>query len=428
MRSSPPTSSSDDQDSSQEEGSTSRVNRQRIHPDQARDRFFPSRLEATGVDFSDRISSQSKSYHVRKSRPRRKGSTRAGESADSSDEEGETLARRIARLKREVEEVQSEIANAETVKENSKSLGVSETATAGDMDSIAKLSSILTTLKGHQLKPAPPTHNLDLVVTVTPKAKQEPSQSPSSPLPTNTQTAIDTTRVLTKAVALESRLSALEATLGIPSTLLPPSSSPLTSLTRSNKPILTHLDTLEAHMTTLSTTTLPTLESLKSQIDALSTSAARLAEARAAATSAQAALLAAQTSRSPDLAAALEDARSATAEVDDPVLVAQVEALYAALPTVEALAPLLPATLERLRSLRGLHANAAAVGGVLAELEARQAGMEGEIAKWREGLERVEAAAKRGGAVMAGNREVVEGWVRELEARVESMMEAEGRS
>lgn len=181
-------------------------------------------------------------------------------------------------------------------------------------------------------------------------------------------------------------------------------------------------------MTTLSTTTLPTLESLKSQIDALSTSAARLAEARAAATSAQAALLAAQTSRSPDLAAALEDARSATAEVDDPVLVAQVEALYAALPTVEALAPLLPATLERLRSLRGLHANAAAVGGVLAELEARQAGMEGEIAKWREGLERVEAAAKRGGAVMAGNREVVEGWVRELEARVESMMEAEGRS
>jgi len=164
---------------------------------------------------------------------------------------------------------------------------------------------------------------------------------------------------------------------------------------------------------------------MKAQIDALSTSTAHLAEARSAATAAQAAFLAAKSNRAPDLDAVLQEARTANSIVNDPVLVAQVEALYDALPTIEALAPLLPAVLERLRSLRGLHTDAAAVCENLAELEKRQAGLGGEIMKWREGLESVEGALSKGENTANGNREVIEEWVKELESRVEKMIHEE---
>lgn len=381
------------------------MNHQRIHLDQARNRFSPARLDAENVDFSDRISNKPKSYHVRQSRrrrPRQYGSRGNDDTTASSGEEDETLAKRIARLKREVEEVQAELASASATKEPSKN---KTTSAEDERKSISNLSSILSSLQ----LPSRAAH-----ATLQPQATQQPA--PADPTPTSTQTHTDTARILSKATALESRLARLEAILGTASTHLP------TSSLHTPRPMLTHLSTLEAQMHTLTATTVPSLESMRAQIDALSTSTARLAEARSAASSAQAALLAAQTSRSPDLEAMLQEARAATAAVDDPALVAQVEALYAALPTVEALAPLLPATVARLRSLRGLHADAAEVRGRLVEVEKRQAGVDGEIGRWKEGLERVEAAIRSGEGIMEGNREVVEGWVRELEARVERMV------
>jgi len=357
------------------------------------------------VDFSDRISNKPKSYHVRQSRrrrPRQYGSRGNDDTTASSGEEDETLAKRIARLKREVEEVQAELASASATKEPSKN---KTTSAEDERKSISNLSSILSSLQ----LPSRAAH-----ATLQPQATQQPA--PADRTPTSTQTHTDTARILSKATALESRLARLEAILGTASTHLP------TSSLHTPRPMLTHLSTLEAQMHTLTATTVPSLESMRAQIDALSTSTARLAEARSAASSAQAALLAAQTSRSPDLEAMLQEARAATAAVDDPALVAQVEALYAALPTVEALAPLLPATVARLRSLRGLHADAAEVRGRLVEVEKRQAGVDGEIGRWKEGLERVEAAIRSGEGIMEGNCEVVEGWVRELEARVERMV------
>ena len=101
-------------------------------------------------------------------------------------------------------------------------------------------------------------------------------------------------------------------------------------------------------------------------------------------------------------------------EPDEPV--AEVDAAGAAIG--QALAPLLPPLLDRLRSLRAVHADAASAADALDRLERGQADMAAEIAQWREGLDRVERAVERGEKSMAGNRDVVEGWVRELEDRI----------
>jgi len=340
-------------------------------------------------------------------------------SADSSSEESETLAKRIARLKREVEEVQGEISSVKASKAQTDETGNVTTILEEEKESMAKLSRIMTTLQMPDkiIMPKARDANSELVQDQD-HMEHEQARTIAYPVPISVQSHSDTNRVLSKATALEARLSSLEVVLGISSTLLPES---LITTPRSKKPILSHLATLETHMNTLTSTTLPSLDSLKAQIDALSTSTAHLAEARSAATSAQAALLAAKSSRSPDLDAILQEVRNANSVVNDPTLVAQVEALYDALPTIEALAPLQPAVLERLRSLRGLHTEAAAVCGNLAELEKRQASLTGEIAKWKAGLDKGEDALSAGEETARSNREVIEGWVRKLESRVEEM-------
>lgn len=335
------------------------------------------------------------------------------------------MGERIARLKREVEEVQSEIMSTDAVKEDVEGAEILSRRRRSERESIAKLSRILTSLQLPKIDLTDYTQNEDSTAMSTvqdqQQAEERSAKAPRS-IPTSVQTHSDTSRVLSKATILESRLSLLEAALGVSSTLLPESSA---TTPRSNKPVLSHIATLEAQMSTLTSTTIPSLDSMRAQIDTLSTSTARLTEARSAAASAQAALLAAQTSRSPDFDAVLREARTATAAVDDPTLVAQVGSLYDALPTIEALAPLLPAVLERLRSLRAVHTDAVAASGNLAELEKTQAGMGAEIAKWREGLEKLEGALSSGGDVTNSNREVVEAWVRDLEARMDTMMELE---
>lgn len=97
------------------------------------------------------------------------------------------------------------------------------------------------------------------------------------------------------------------------------------------------------------------------------------------------------------------------------------KALYGTLPTIENLAPLLPSLLDRLRSLRAIHADAATASESLERAEKKQADMAGDIKKWKAGLERVEEAMKNADTVMNGNMKVVEGWVKELEAKVEKL-------
>ena len=79
--------------------------------------------------------------------------------------------------------------------------------------------------------------------------------------------------------------------------------------------------------------------------------------------------------------------------------------------------------LDRLRSLRLIHADAAGASQSLAAVEKKQAEMGEEIRSWREGLRKVEEVMRGGEERMKGNARVVEKWVKELEGRVRALGE-----
>ncbi len=101
-----------------------------------------------------------------------------------------------------------------------------------------------------------------------------------------------------------------------------------------------------------------------------------------------------------------------------PQTYAKVKALYRTLPTLERLHPILPPLLDRLYSLRTIHANAARASDMLDEVEKSQEETAAEITMWREGLDKVEARMRSGEEIIKGNVQVVEGWVKDIEERM----------
>ncbi|EQL00716.1 Dynamitin subunit 2 [Ophiocordyceps sinensis CO18] len=79
---------------------------------------------------------------------------------------------------------------------------------------------------------------------------------------------------------------------------------------------------------------------------------------------------------------------------------------------------MLPPLLDRLRSLRAIHADAATASQTLERIEAQQADMTGELKQWRDGLEKMEGAMRNGDAAVKDNVKVMEGWVKDLEERM----------
>lgn len=227
----------------------------------------------------------------------------------------------------------------------------------------------------------------------------------------------DTQRVLSIAADFEARMASLENALGINATFLDHLAN-----TPSSKPILPTLDLLEKQISLLSTTTIPSLDSMHRHIQQLTQASERLEEARKAATTAQDVRKEKSASTPGTILQDPGGEHTRTdAVIDDPDLTAKIAALYTHLPTIETLGPLLPSVLERLRSLQVLHSNAAAASEGLTQLEQRQAQMSGELETWRKGLERVEEAVEREGEISAGNMEMLEGWVKDLERRMEEV-------
>ena len=105
--------------------------------------------------------------------------------------------------------------------------------------------------------------------------------------------------------------------------------------------------------------------------------------------------------------------------MDDPEQVSKINALYGTLPTIESLSPLLPSLLDRLRSLRSVHADATAAYHSLTQVESRQEAMAEELRFWRAGLEKVEGVVEQAQKTMSGSMSAVEGWVTELEDRMQ---------
>lgn len=371
------------------------ISRSRLRVDQARSRFMPATVDASDVDFSDRLNSKRKSYKTSSRRHRilEDGTEELGDLSDEDD--AGNLARKIARLKREIEEAREEYGKHKAAAKESKA---ETTAGEEEIESLSKaldeISRIDESLAPRTIRAAVPRGGdvgeeaLDLRDGTSYTITYAPSYQE--------------THALAKAADFDRRLVILEKALGIGSVAMPEFDS--NGLPRAIMPLLEHL---HRQISTLSDASVPSLDSISRRVRTLAQEAENLEKARRNAKAAHEALVAAGAAPT-----------SETAVPEDSEQLAKINALYGTLPTIENLTPLLPPLLDRLRSLRMIHADAATASETLASIEKKQAEMATDIQQWREGLHKVEDAIRNGDAAMAKNVDVMSEWVKDLERKM----------
>ncbi|KAL3464680.1 Dynamitin-domain-containing protein [Aspergillus heterothallicus] len=417
--------------------SDSDIDQDHVNADEARAHFLGATVDARHVNFSDNIAAKRKSY-VSKNRRRKNN----GAEDEESDSETESLERKLARLQREVEELKDEMAASQ--KPEAESNEVADESKTID-DGVEKLSRALDHLYASSRGVSQPHSAASLISQRLASSASTPSieASGTQARPSAVELDDETAGILSHAAAFDARLALIESAMGIST-----SSNPFLSEGASDpplQPVLPALDHLTTRLSslmsllvgpspvpaapttataaTMSTTTMstPHLEMLSARVRKLTTDAENLAQARKrandAAKSAQTARLG-RTTSDFTIASPIEPEQS-SAQRDEQAT--KIQALYSTLPIIQSLHPILPSVLERLRSLRAIHAGAAQASESLDELEKRQAEMAGEIEQWREGLKTVEEKMSQGETALKSNIEVVEPWVRDLEKRLERL-------
>ncbi|KAG9659111.1 hypothetical protein KCU64_g4073, partial [Aureobasidium melanogenum] len=346
------------------------ISRTKLQPDEARSQFQSSRVDARETDFSDRVSSKRRAYVVSN---REQGQD--GEDYDSEDE-NESLQRKLARLNREMQEVQNEL-------EKRKSEANGTQAHPEDEDVAAQLAQLSTALDSMRQSQSAQARLSKQLATSTP-AKADAVTVPESTRSGEVTKETTDTRTLNKVVDFDARLALLERQLGITSLDTPEASTANSTFT----PIIPTLSLLDRQLALL------TSSSSQSHIDTLAQKLQQQQQAPTAGTT------------------------DTNHDSQSPEDMAKLRALYALLPTLTSLSPTLPPLLTRLRSLRTLHANAVTASQTLDEVEQRQDEADKEIREWRDGLKKLEEAVARAESGMLENSAAVEAWVKELEERV----------
>ncbi|PYH91464.1 putative dynactin subunit [Aspergillus ellipticus CBS 707.79] len=428
-------------------GSNSDIDRQGINADDARAHFLGATVDARDVNFSDSIALKRKAYK-NKNRRRRRTENGLEEPEDFSDSEDETVERKLARLRREVEELKSEMT---TQQSEAEPVEAPADGTDSHGDGVLELSRALDNLYTSRSTSGPHSAAAVLSQKIASQSTSEPSTTaPGNQKgdPTNTQpdALASSAGVLAHAAAFDGRLALIEAAMGISS-----SSNPFVSDGISEpalQPVLPALDHLTSRLSTLmnilvgpnpvsavptmgsaapsTTITTPHLETLSTRVRKLTADTEALASARKravdAAKAAQNARIASAAIEPSDMSVSSSSATEvdpAATQRDEQAI--KIQALYSTLPAIQSLHPILPSVLERLRSLRAIHAGAAQASESLDTLEKRQADMAREIEQWREGLRVVEEKMNAGETAMKSNVELVEPWVRDLESRLDRL-------
>lgn len=394
------------------------INRRRLQPDQARSRFLPARVDARDVDFSDRISHQRRSYRT-SSRHQRQNISGGNELGDLSDEENESFERKLARLRREVEEVKHEFEKRQTGNSNAPGEDGSESV-EDSAGGISDLSDLLDAVYMHG-QGGVTEAEAQLVRTIGRFSKAS-KVSPGLESRSGTQGEVEgfasmqstqgpriqPSQVLAKAAEFDSRLSILEKYLGLSGSTMPDLAD------QPPKPILHTLGNLEQTLSTVSAATTSSLDAASQSVHKLIQEAERLDELRRSAHASGESSLAGNQPNMRDSMALTGDGKS----LEETERMSKINALYGTLPTIDSLSPTLPLILDRLRTLRLIHSSAGAASSTLEEVEKRQAEQESEIKQWREALEKVEEKIQEGEGSMLNNVKVVGDWVKDLEARI----------
>ena len=342
------------------------------------------------MDFSDRVDGKRKSYKASSRRQRilQDGTEELGDLSDDDDDE--SLERKIARLKREVEEAKEEYARRKAA----PSAGGSDAVGAENLVSLSQIlgeisKPISTTLAPQVLKtaPAPADAKEEAVVAMGQDATYTVTYAPG----------YEQTHALAKAADFDRRLLMLEKGLGISTSSVPEVGSD--GLARA---ILPTLDSLEKQISTLSQASTANLDAISRRVRTLAAEQDKLNDSRE-----KAKTLREELGRHAPTPAGEESEQDA-----------KINALYGILPTIESLAPILPPLLDRLRSLKTIHADAATASETLGRIEKEQAEMAAELKQWKGGLEKMETAMKDGDVAVKGNMKVMESWVKDLEERM----------
>lgn len=380
------------------------ISRSRLRIDQARSRFMPSQVDAKDVDFSDRVNGKRKSYKAssRRQRVLQDGTEELGDLSD--EDEGESLARKIARLKREIEEAKEEFGKQKAAEKKSEAEGeekqeVELASLSQVLDEISKRPEDLTQGLGFRPIKSSPRQEKDTAEG----GASEAAEDASATYTVTYAPSYEQTHALAKAADFDQRLALLEKAIGIGSSALPELDS--SGLPRA---IVPTLEKLQKQVSTLSEASSSSLDTISRKVRQLTQEADQLEKSRRQAKQARDALATTGPGPSSPGIADSEDSEQTT----------KINALYSTLPTIENLTPLLPSLLDRLRSLRALHADAATASETLDRIEKRQSDMASDIKQWREGLEKIEGAIKDGESSMGNNTKVVEGWVKDLEEKM----------
>jgi nuclear migration protein JNM1 len=358
------------------------------------------------------VNGKRKSYKAssRRQRKREDGTEELGDFSD--EEDGESLERKLARLRREIEEVKEEFTKRRLEKEKTekKQDQLDQVAVQEDAASLSKMLDSIS--ENYRVRGGKPGVALAQALKTTLKSS---GSSANTVVPRNVSGEATYTvtyaphyqqsHALAKAADFDTRLTLLEKTLGIASTVIPALDFKGVPIT-----VLPTLDILQRQVSVLAESSPSSLDSISRRVRALIQEVEKLDEARRSAKAAQ-----------DELRVAGGDAAMKGDEIGDSEQEAKVNALYGTLATIENLSPLLPSLLDRLRSLRAIHADAAMASQNLERLAKRQEEMATDIRKWREGLEKVEEAMERGETVIGGNMKVVEGWVKDLEKRMSKL-------
>lgn len=384
----------DDEDDDEDNPDRSGVHRQRFQPDQARNRFQPSRVDAQGVDFSDNIAAQRRSYRTSTRARRRRGEILG----DDSDEEKESFARKLLRVKRELYELEKEYEKRVESGDKSK---IEEQDPKQILELIAdRVDSIYAMRRGGAKTPEA---QLDRTIQkfknyepFAPSPKLTKAIANQPPLPGTQIQKSQLEYVLNQAAEFDKRISQLENSLGLNGNTMPELSD------TAPFPVFTTLQRLEQSLGLIGDASTNNLDAAIQQIKNLTEDAEQLKEAR------------------------LEASRAGLGPSDTkltyPDQEAKINALYGTLPSIDKLAPILPLILERLRTLRLVHTSAWQADEVLSELESRQAKQEEEIKKWEQQLVIVEKDMEKCTAAMQTNMKVVGDDVKMLEEKLEKLL------
>lgn len=240
---------------------------------------------------------------------------------------------------------------------------------------------------------APPVDNSDNIPTTQPTTGGSTYTVTYAP-------SYQESHALAKAADFDRRLVILERSLG-----LAMSSANEISDDGLPRAILPTLDAMEKQISTIAQASTANLDAISRRVRTLAQDQDRLNDAREKAKALR-----------EELGRNEAPVSGGESEQDT-----KINALYAILPTIETLSPILPPLLDRLRSLRTIHADAASASQTLDQIEQKQADMTAELKQWNEGLTKLETAIKTGNTTNESNLKVMEGWVKELEQKMEKL-------